>query len=434
MSVPILVKVNIRSLAVGGDGVGEVVSQDDNQEDMLGITAFVPFTAAGEKVTARVVNRKDRYVKTELVSVDESSMDRVLPECKHYENCGGCELQHISYHAQLAAKYEMVRGSLRAGRLDSLVLDTLKEVYPSNSYGYRRRVTLHIDPHGRIGFYRSSSRSVVGLDECPISVTEISSRLPDLKDFGTKVQGKISSVILDADKNGVIAVLKAPYALASTERTMVLDVAKQFFDNVCLRDGEKETGGFGRKIIDLPLTESGSLTLRIPAGHFSQVNAQINIELISQVIKKSGIKRGSTVYDLYSGAGNFSLPMARVGANVVAVENDPQLVSFGKENALRYHFDKQIQYVESSVEKFIPRQRGKKVDVIVADPPRSGLGSLATELGGLSNKLILISCHLPSCVRDIKTLIDHGWRVLEIQPFDMFAQTSYVEVMTVLER
>ncbi|MBP9837083.1 MAG: class I SAM-dependent RNA methyltransferase [Proteobacteria bacterium] len=425
------VTVNIRNLAFGGAGVGEVASQSDGRNDLLGITAFVPFTAVGETVRARVSQRKDRYLQTELLEIISTAEDRVEPKCKLFTICGGCELQHLSYYHQLDTKKEMLEGALKVAKFPLSEIGKLQDVVESAEYNYRRRITLHVDPTGKVGFYREASRSVVATSECPVALPSINEVLTKIQDFGREVKGKISSILLDADDQGVVAVLKTPYALNKDECRSIMQIAKKFFTNALLMAGEKEIDGFGRQILELPLNEKATYSLRVPAGYFSQVNSKINSQLIAAAIKLSNIKLNQQVYDLYAGAGNFSLPFALAGAKVTAVECDKRLVNLGKENISRYNLQKNLTYVESSVEKFLAARDKKspKIELIVADPPRSGLGSMVESIN-FANKLILVSCHQPSFIRDSKNLLEQGWKLNKIIPFDMFAQTSYLEILS----
>lgn len=417
--------VNIRNLAFGGDGVGEVCGAED--ESLLGISAFVPFSIPGEKIRAQVVEQKKRFIRAELVEhIEEPSPHRVDPECRFFGICGGCELQHIGYREQLHLKFEMIRGALRAGRLPQQVVEALKEIVPSEPYHYRRRVTLHLSQTGLIGFYREHSRSVVSIDRCPVATPEISALLPSLSSFAHAVKGKVSSVTLESDSGGTVAVLKSAYALTRRDIELILGEGRKCFESAVLLSGNESVGGFGREILELEL--SPGFSLRFPAGNFSQVNSEINRSLVEYVVENSGVERNTAVFDLYAGAGNFSLPLARHGAKITAVELDSRLVHLGKQNAERLRL--QVNFVASSVESFL-KKNTQTPELIVADPPRSGLGSIKLPP---ARRFILISCHLPSCVRDLAALLEAGYHVKEIQPFDMFAQTTYVEIATVLER
>jgi 23S rRNA (uracil1939-C5)-methyltransferase len=187
-------------------------------------------------------------------------------------------------------------------------------------------------------------------------------------------------------------------------------------------------------MLEFVLQRDGKMPLQVPAGAFSQVNEEINLQLVESAVRAVPEITGKTMYDLYAGAGNFSLPFARAGAHVTAVEAEKRLVHIGRQNAQRSRLEKNIVFIESSVERFLAsRPRGFPGDAVVADPPRSGLGPLASALGG-APRILLVSCHLPSFVRDLKALVSNGYCVESIQPFDMFAQTSYSEVLCSLIR
>ncbi len=426
--------VHIRNLAVGGDFVGEVVKVfKEEDEKYLGITTFVPYAVPGETVQVQITERKDRYLKASLLEVTNPSEHRIQPECSHYGDCGGCELQHMRYEAQLQTKFQMIQGALRAGRIPSSVIELLKPIYPGESYHFRRRIHLHIDSSGRVGFYKNKTRTVVSIHSCPVAVPEIDVMLESAHAIAPEIKGKISSLYLESDGSNVIAILTSPYTLSLKDQKEVHAASKKVFKNFIITAEGKEVSGSGLPFLELPLNRSKSIFLKVPGGAFSQVNWGINIPLIEHVILECGSLQGKTVYDLYAGAGNFTLPLAHAGAKVTAVETDPRLVFFGKESAKEAGIEKNVCYHESSVEVFLKRNPISSADVIIADPPRSGLGNISSQFVK-AKKIILISCHLPSFVRDVKQLSELGFEVSSIQPFDMFSQTSYVETVAVLER
>ena len=429
------VKVNVRGMAVGGSGVGEVCEQSDGGKNLLGITAFVPYSAAGEVVEARVTQKKERYLKTELLSVEKSSSARVEPKCAYYTQCGGCDLQHVSYEAELEAKNEMILGNLRAAKLGQGVLDSLRPIMAGEPYTYRRRVSLHIDASGRVGFYRSSSRSLVEISRCEIADEQINSSLEAAKILSKEIAGKISSINLEADYKGVVAVLKTTYQPSRGEINEIIEKAKKRFENACIMHGNKEIAGFGRQILELSLAPAMAINLKIPAGGFSQVNELVNARMISYVT--SFASSGDRVLDLFSGAGNFSIPFAKTGAHVEAVECDERLCIFLKKNAESYKLSNRVKVHSISTEKFLSptflKGEASKYDLVIADPPRSGLSSMVSKMK-FGKTLVLISCDLPSFSRDTRGLLEKGWEPEEIQPFDMFSRTSHVEIVGVFRR
>ncbi len=423
------VKVNIREIASGGSGVGEVI---DGEKELLGITAFVPFTIRGEQVSAKVVEKKERFVRTELDVVETSSVERVEPPCSVYGRCGGCELQHMSYEEQLDAKQSMILGALRTRRLSESELSKVSPIEPSSPFNYRRRVNLHVSHEGKIGFYKAKSRVVVPISSCEISDLAINQVLESCQNLAPAISGKISSIVLESDREGVVAQLKARVQLSETEIESILKASKDCFSDATLVSATKELGGYGRKILEL--TVLGTTRIGVPLGEFSQVNSEVNQKMVDFVVRSANLTKGDRVHDLYSGAGNFSIPLAKAGAKLVAVECSEQLTSFCSRNAEKYKVSDRVEVVDQSVEKFLKNRNEKEeVELVVVDPPRSGLNLIAKELS-YAKRLILISCQLASFARDLRILLDEGWELEEVKPFDMFAQTSHLEIVGVLNR
>ena len=152
-------------------------------------------------------------------------------------------------------------------------------------------------------------------------------------------------------------------------------------------------------------------------------------------LENGAAEKGATqpIFDLYAGAGNFTLPIAKSGINVIAVEQEPSLVRWGQEAVKQHGLEKRVSYFHSSVEAYLKKHKLPKGSTVLADPPRSGLGPLVQELNAASH-LLFISCHLPSFVRDLKQLLELGWTVSEIRPFDMFPQTTHMEILGVLSK
>jgi len=425
------VSVRIRNLAVGGAGVGEVFSSAADPT-LMGITAFVPFTIPGEEVSALVEEQKRNYLKAKLEYLEQSSSDRVEPGCKYFGVCGGCELQHIDYERQLELKREMIRGALRAARLPSPVLEKVEQVVESIPYRYRRKVTLHIDTRGEIGFYESGSRKVVAIDSCEIALAPISSLLPKLRELGVALAGRIGAITLEADEEGIVATLQARAETSEKEAKELAQLCQPVLKNVRVMTEGKVVHAKGREYLKLKLGSQLPQPVELPAGSFSQVNWAVNTALIQAIQSVIQTVSAQKVHDLYAGAGNFAIPLAYQGIEVVAVEVDPILVNAGKRSAKSLQLDRRLQFIESSVERFL-KSEGKQLQTVIADPPRSGLGALTRQLG-TANKLFLVSCQLPSMVRDVSSLLDEGWALERIQPFDMFAQSSHIEILSIFHR
>ena len=169
---------------------------------------------------------------------------------------------------------------------------------------------------------------------------------------------------------------------------------------------------------------------RNAVGVFSQANSTVNAELVGRIVALGeGAQRAC---DLYAGAGNFALPLAEAGLTVTAVEVSKRLVNAGRELAEERGISEKVRFIASDVATFLNHAH-PPVDLIVADPPRAGLGKLVNALPD-AKTLALISCDLACAVRDLKGLVGEGWKVESVTPLDMFAQTAQIELLSVLRR
>jgi SAM-dependent methyltransferases related to tRNA (uracil-5-)-methyltransferase len=435
------VEVRFRGVATGGAAVGRVTGPEDSPH--VGMTAFVPFAAPGEAATVRVSRLHARYLDGELVSLQEASPERAKPRCPYFGTCGGCDLQHMTYAAQLSAKRDMVVGALRTALGGPEAADAL--VAPVTSglpYGYRRRVTLHLGPDGSMGYYRRRSHDLLPVKTCPISVEPIDALLgSDFTLEGLLPQGIRAELALEAGENGLFGVLRADRPLRVADVNTLVERMRAHFAGGAVEAGGGIVAQFGEETV-LRRIAADVAVMHATPGIFGQVNAAVNEALVEAVCAVARDTGAQTAYDLYAGAGNFALPLAAMGLRAVAaVESAPALAASGRAEAQRRGLADRLTFVENTVERFLARRerRGERgaagldADLIVADPPRAGLGRLTSRFD-FGRDLLLISCDLASAARDLTALKSGGWRVARVTPFDMFAQTAHVELLTHLRR
>lgn len=420
--------VEILRIAYGGEGVGPLVDTGDLPDSMKGISVFVLGALPGELVRARVVESKKRYIRAQLEEVIRPSRDRVEPECRHYGVCGSCDFQHMSYDAQLKTKRQLVVSHLEKSGITEANL--VEEVVRSEPYGYRRRISLHVSSEGELGFFEKGSRRVVDLEQCPVSAPQIRSLLPALHEIARVVRGVASQLSVESDDQGVVVGVVVPAELSGQERSRIVRLLTQLHPDFAILERGKVTACAGRTQLSLPLTDVASLNYSV--GGFSQVNWGINRKLVAQVVgavKESRRRTNSadfTVLDLYAGAGNFSRALIKESSRVIAVESSD--ASAGDSMRLPG-----VIYHHASVEKFLCGLSGQEsFDSIIADPPRSGLGPLVKSLPA-ARQLVLIGCDLAHFARDVANLVAANWKLKRVTPFDMFPQTTYVEVFAEFE-
>lgn len=397
-------RLEIASIAAGGDGVGRTE----------GMVVFVPRTAPGDVARVRV-GRAKRFARGQLLSLDESSPSRVPPPCPHYtvDRCGGCQIQHLSYDAQLAAKGVIIGDALRRiGRRD--IENPLVE--PSDApWRYRRKLTLHLR---RIG-----ERWIAGLHpyDDPVGVFDL-----------------VDCPITDARVMAVWAELRAAFDLLPRERA--LRVAVRLLD-----DGASVTVEGGRVWREpeallaraVAVTEvwwrpnEGALrrvASRTEEGHagaaFVQVNAGVAARLRARLLDRVRAHGPSHIIDAYAGTGATAVPLAADGRRVTAIELDRAAVE-----TLRVRLAAPSIVIGGKVEDHI--DKAFPADVVLLNPPRSGVDERVT--AALESRrdsvhaLFYVSCDPATLARDLGRL--PGYRLVDVHGYDMFPQTAHVETL-----
>ena len=396
-------QVRIRALAYGGALIGEVVAGPPEQ---IGKKAFVPFSAPNELIEIHITKEEKRLLHGQINSILESSPNRRAAPCPYFTTCGGCDLQHLDIAQQRQLKVEMVETTLRNQGgivpINGVQLSTAE----LPEFGYRRRITLHLSNAGSLGFYRAGSGDVVPITKCLIASDAINHALTRLLSVTAELAPLTGTIVVEEDDAGFVSVLLIPRP-ASSAGSVIPRKVLELFPRISLRG--RSSQGSEDQII----------------GHFSQVNATGNQELIRLVCAAVG---GSTVTDLYAGAGNFSIPLAKMGLSVHAVELDNALVLAG-ERAAKSAGLTGVKFTQSSCEQFV--KKSPLTPSVVLDPPRGGASHVVKRLHpSKTQEIIYVSCNLPSLVRDLKILKASGYKIAHTTVVDMFSQTHHVETVT----
>lgn len=413
----------------GGEGVARVE----------GKAVFVPGTIPGERVRLEVVDDRKRWARGRLVEVLDASADRVEPPCPYVPDCGGCDLQHVAPDAQRALKTRVVREQLqRLGRVeDPPVRDTLA-VGPD--IGYRTHAQMHADPQGRLGFHRVSSHDVVPVDRCLVVTDEVQA----LRDAVGDGSGADEVVLRAHGRTGaaVVELTPGPGTLEPPAGDFDLVLTQPDGAVIALRGDGRLT-----EVVD-------GRTYGFDATSFFQVTTEGAEAIVAAVMDAVGDVSGALVWDLYAGVGLLSLPLAAAGAEVVAVEGYAPAAEHARANAAANHLD--VQVVTSEVARMVRRAaRGEPVDnevesaddaapapapdppdVVVLDPPRSGAGEgVARDLARIGPAAIVyVACDVAALARDTRVLTEHGFRLRDALPLDLFPMTHHVEVVATFTR
>ena len=393
-------KVRIEKLVYGGEGLARIDGQ----------VVLTPFVLPGEHVEVATERVKAGLLRGSGLHVLDAAPQRVIPRCEYFATCGGCHYQHADYAFELQQKREILREVLR--RLAGLVYDGEIHVVSGDPWFYRNRIQLHF-VHGESGFHKTGSHDLCAIDHCYIAS-------PVLVD----AIAKFRTAVREPQWPAFLRSLEV-FTNETTIQLNVLDatrpVAGRFFE---------WCGTFLGKLAPGPIEYAAlGFTYRISRGSFFQVNRFLVDSLVSEVL---GQETGRHAVDLYAGVGLFSLPLSQRFQRVQAVERSRGAYRDLEWNARQFAATLRIANV--SAEQFL-RELEETPDLIVADPPRAGIGKEATaELLRIKpGKLTIVSCDPATLARDIKKLLSQD-RIARLTLIDLFPRTYHLEVAAHLER
>ncbi|PKQ15213.1 MAG: 23S rRNA (uracil(1939)-C(5))-methyltransferase RlmD [Actinobacteria bacterium HGW-Actinobacteria-7] len=427
-------ELTIERLAYGGDAIGHL-------ED--GRVAFISGGCPGDRVAAEVVEEKDRFVRVRIAEVLEASADRVTAPCPYFGACGGCTWQHVAYAAQLEAKRQsVVDALLRIGGFpDSERLVNASVPSPAE-YGYRNKIELVANPAStrpRLGFHRAGSEEVVEIDEClllpkrarkaPKALGGALRYLAGETDLGLSRVG-IRCAAHTKDLEVALWTVPGPFQRGAAAKMLSQALPLSSLVRVLSRGPLKRRAIAGVEVLSgkgFWRERLAGIPYSISAPSFFQVNSTVAEELVKVVLGILEPDGSDRVLDLYAGAGTFTLPLAQVGGEVVAVESAGSSI-----RDLRRNLEQNGLWAE-----VIGGDAAREIaslghfDIVVVDPPRSGLApEVVSALGGCKPRaLAYVSCDPATLARDARALAEAGLELASATPIDLFPQTYHVETV-----
>lgn len=440
--------VAIRDLGVHGEGIGSVD----------GFTVFVPGALPGETVTAEITLLKKSYAVGKLLSIEQESPFRTVPECPVYENCGGCQLSHLTYEGQLDMKYRRVKDVIEriAGESGDLVRPVLPAAHP---FAYRNKMAVPaglVKGKAALGCYRQGSHDIIPVSSCAIQKEENNRLLQFARRFIEKYRisvydertrkGSLRHVMgRVGDDEKVMVVLVTASKTLPEEKRWIEEIQKELPEVVSLwHNIQPKTGNtiLGAKIRHLwggeTLTASlCGLRFEVSPYSFFQVHKEQAEILYEKALKYADLKGGETVIDAYCGTGTISLCLAKKAKRVIGIEIVKPAIEDAKKNAKKNHMEN-TEFYAADAGKFMPQlyRKGLVPDVIVMDPVRAGCSEevLKAAAGMNPKRIVYVSCNPATFARDAKILKSEGYEIKEIQPVDMFPQTMHVETIVLLSK
>ena len=407
-----------------------------------GTPVFVGGALEGERVEAVVTAVRKGYLEAALARVVAPSPDRIEAPCPLVATCGGCQIQHLAYRAQLEAKRAIAVESLR--RLGGLAADVPPVTPSPEVFGYRVRADLKVGATGgkrMLGFHAARSRTVVPVAACPVLHPRLQAALGPLSDLVARRTASISG----RGNRGLAGLDEVELQTTGSGPDLVIVLRMRAFDRRAL-------GAIGRELRGaLPLRglvaydhrrhrwvggddaieeRIDGLDCRVSDRTFLQINPGVNAALVSAVVEWAELSGRERVVDLYAGFGNFSLPLARRARLVTAVESSPSAVADARFNARASGVG--LRVASSPVESWTPEADEGSPDLIVVDPPRAGLTRAALDraVALAAPRILYVSCEPATLARDAGRFARAGYRLARIQGFDMFPHTAHVEMLS----
>ncbi|HEY2476211.1 MAG TPA: 23S rRNA (uracil(1939)-C(5))-methyltransferase RlmD [Candidatus Cybelea sp.] len=436
-------EIEFTDVLANGQGVGRAGS--------LVVFCFGPL--AGERARVRIETRKQRYAVAEMLELLAESPERAVPFCPVFGICGGCQLQHLAYDAQLKWKRDVVRNALtRIGGLgDVHVAETIGMERPQ---AYRNKMALVVDHRSRppvLGFYRQRSHDVVPIDECPIVTPRLDTLLSELlaartQAKGAEILGEARHLVARAARAVDRAVLTVTSARpieedaeAAAHFLRELPSAAGVSNSYDPRSANAILGRHHRGLAgENEVEESvGGVRYQISTGSFFQINVEILERIFA--FMEAWLAQPGRIVDLYCGAGTFALYFARHGWHVHGIEESARAIAEANANARLNGLADYARFETGRVEDLTGSPRVaralREADAVFVDPPRKGCdeGVLRALAGARVRNVWYLSCDPATLARDLKFLASKGYRLDAVQPFDMFPQTGHVETLVRLE-
>jgi 23S rRNA (uracil1939-C5)-methyltransferase len=383
-----------------------------------------------------LTDAKENYAIGEMVRLIEPSPLRQTPPCPYVVDCGGCPWQHVQYLAQLKAKEQSVVDALR--RIGKLSDFELRPIIPSpREYHYRRRIRLQSNQAKRIGFFRAFSHDLVEIDSCLIAANALNQVIQALRNWISNLDTTVEHVelVTGDEPNEVVAVGRAsgpfiPRDDSACER--LLDPASGINGLVLHDNSRRKTWG----PTTVSIRTANGICLKVEGDVFTQINAEGNRKLLEELLATGGFEKNDEILELYAGAGNFTLTVAKRVQEVVAVESDRQSVESGKRSA-QLNGIGNVRWICAHVPAAVKRltQQRRRFSKIILDPPRAGAKGIERNLALFgAEKILYVSCNPATLARDLAALARHGYKLTLVQPVDLFPHTFHVESLAVMTR
>ena len=447
--------LKIEDMGVDGAGIGKAD----------GMTFFVKDAVIGDVVRAKVMKLKKTYGYARLMELLEASPDRVEPKCPYYRQCGGCQIQALSYEKQLEFKERKVRNNLeRIGGFSEIPMEPI--VGMEEPYHYRNKAQFPVgtdkDGHIVTGFYAGRTHTIIPNRDCALGLPVNREILDLVIDFMEKYhvsaydektgKGLVRHVLIRCgftSKEKMVCLIINGKSLPHSEKLVEALRKIDGMTSISINCNTGRTNGIlGRKTVVLwgqeYITDQiGEISYEISPVSFYQVNPVQTEKLYGLALEYADLHGEENVWDLYCGIGTISLFLAQKAKQVYGVEIIPQAIENAKRNAVKngienaeFFVGKSEEVLPEFYEKEAAAGRKAHADVIVVDPPRKGCDEklLETIVKMAPDRVVYVSCDSATLARDLKILCENGYELKRVRAVDQFCHTVHTESVCLMER
>jgi len=428
-------KIHVESLSHDGRGIAHI----------NGKIVFLENALPNEEVVFVYTRRHNKFDEAKVVEILQPSLDRVIPECPHFDICGGCSLQHLSHIKQISFKTLAFQEQMKHfGNLDAL---NILSPITGPIWNYRSRARLSVKYVQKkqkvlVGFHEKNGRYVAEITQCPILHVAVSKKILDLSNLVAQfsIYNQIPQIEIICGDDVTVLLFRHLQKFSDKDLELLQKFGLEHNFQIYLQAGGIETiQPLASNQESVPLSyklAKQNIEMFFAPTDFTQINQAINQQMVAHVLELLDMQSNEKILDLFCGIGNFTLPLANKCNQIVGVEGNKYAIVRAKQNA-EHNNIKNAEFYCSDLTKelsTIPWAK-QQYDKILLDPPRTGALEICTQIKKFgAKKIVYVSCNHATLARDTKELTNNGYKLQSARIVDMFPHTSHIETIADFSR